>query len=228
MVKIVLFDIDGTLIRSGGAGVLAFGKALETEFDLPHAAKGLQFAGRTDTGLLREVLGRHRLEASEENYARFFSSYVHWLSHLLTQTRGEICPGIPHLIGDLKRLARPPLVGLLTGNIRLGAEIKLRHFHLWDYFETGAFADDHEDRNRISAAARDRASALLGVELAGEEIVVIGDTPLDIECARAIGAKSLAVATGGFNQAQLEAHEPTWLVDNLARVEAAEICGSVR
>jgi phosphoglycolate phosphatase-like HAD superfamily hydrolase len=95
---------------------------------------------------------------------------------------------------------------------------------LWDYFETGGFADDHEDRNRIAAAARDRAGAKLGVELSGDEIVVVGDTPLDIECARAIGARCLAVATGGFTSAQLKTHQPAWLVENLQAVEAAEIC----
>ena len=225
MVKIVLFDIDGTLIRSGGAGVRAFGKALETEFNLPNATEGVSFSGRTDTGLLREIMVRHRMQPSPENYDRFFSAYVHWLSYMLPQTRGEICPAIPHFIGDLKRLKKPPVVGLLTGNIRLGAEIKLRHFHLWEHFETGAFADDCEDRNQISMLARERARGLIGGPLHGEEIIVIGDTPLDIECARAIGAKSLAVATGGFTRAQLEPHGPVWLVESLSDINAAEICG---
>jgi phosphoglycolate phosphatase-like HAD superfamily hydrolase len=224
MVKAVLFDIDGTLIRSGGAGVRAFGKALEMEFNLPGAAEGLQFAGRTDTGLVRQVFSARGIEPSAANYDRFFASYLQWLAQMLTQTNGEICPAIPHFIEDLRRLRRPPMIGLLTGNIRLGAEIKLRHFHLWDYFETGGFADDHEDRNRIAAAARDRAGAKLGVELSGDEIVVVGDTPLDIECARAIGARCLAVATGGFTSAQLKTHQPAWLVENLQAVEAAEIC----
>ncbi len=224
MVKVVLFDIDGTLIRSGGAGVRAFGKALETEFDLCGAASGLQFAGRTDTGLLREVFSARGVEPTPANFERFFSTYTQWLDHMLTQTHGEICPAIPHFIGDLKRLRPAPVVGLLTGNIRLGAEIKLRHFQLWDYFETGAFADDHEDRNLIAAAARRRVSDQLGEDVSGGEIVVIGDTPLDIECARAIGARCVAVATGGFSRAQLEAHQPFWLADNLSRVDAAEIC----
>jgi phosphoglycolate phosphatase len=224
VVKLVLFDIDGTLIRTGGAGVRAFGRALRTEFGLENAEQGLQFAGRTDTGLLREILTRNRIEPSRENYDRFFASYVHWLAHFLKQTRGGLCPAIPHFIGELKGLPAAPVVGLLTGNIRLGAEIKLRHFQLWEHFETGAFADDHEDRNRIASAARGRAGAGMGGEPSGGEIVVIGDTPLDIECARAIGAKSLAVATGGFSRAELESHQPTWLVESLAEIEAADVC----
>ena len=96
------------------------------------------------------------------------------------------------------------MLGLLTGNIRLGAEIKLRHFNLWDAFQTGAFADDHEERDQIAAVARQRGSRILGTELRGDEVVVIGDTPLDIRCARAIGAKALAVATGGAKLAELE------------------------
>jgi phosphoglycolate phosphatase-like HAD superfamily hydrolase len=225
MVKLVLFDIDGTLIRTGGAGVRAFAEALRSEFNLPNATDGMRFAGRTDTGILREALVRGGVAPSAENFERFFSAYAHWLAHKLTQTRGEICPSIPTLLGDMRRLRNPPTFGLLTGNIRLGAEIKLRHFQLWDHFETGAFADDHEDRNHIAAKARDRAAELMGIALAGEEILVVGDTPMDIECGRAIGAKVLAVATGGYKRHELEPHRPDWLAGTAAEIDAREVCG---
>ncbi len=121
-------------------------------------------------------------------------------------------------IRDLHALPHPPLLGLLTGNIRLGAEIKLRHFHLWEVFETGAFADDHEERDQIAEVARQRGSRILGNDLAGQEVLVVGDTPLDIRCARAIGAKVLAVGTGGASLQELEQHHPDWAVKDLTQV----------
>ncbi len=116
-------------------------------------------------------------------------------------------------------------MGLLTGNIRLGAEIKLTFYELWEHFQTGAFGDDHEDRNRLAAIAQERGSRLLGGPLRGEEILVIGDTPHDIACGRAIGAKVLAVATGIFRLEQLRGHAPTWAVEHLQQVVVKEVCG---
>src|SRR5438105_11376628 len=197
MVRLVLFDIDGTLIRTGGAGVKAFAKVFETEFNAVDGFERLKFAGRTDTGLVREFFGFHQIHATPQNFERFFERYSFWLDHILRDSKSDVCPGIWEFIGAVKRLARPPLLGLLTGNIRLGAEIKLRHFKLWDVFEMGAFADDHEERDQIAAIARQRASRILNEDLRGEQVLVIGDTPLDIRCARAIEAKVLAVATGG-------------------------------
>jgi phosphoglycolate phosphatase len=112
----------------------------------------------------------------------------------------------------------------LTGNIRLGAEIKLRHFEVWEVFQTGAFADDHEERNQIAAIARHRGSRLLNDDLRGDEILVIGDTPLDIQCARAIGARTLAVATGNTTAEELKAHRPDWLVEDLSKAIADKVC----
>ena len=128
-------------------------------------------------------------------------------------------------IGDLRALHRPPLLGLLTSNIRLGAEIKLRHFDLWNWFEIGGFADDHEERDHIAAIAHQRGSRRLKENLRGEQVLVIGDTPLDIRCARAIGAKALAVATGGHSLEELKQHGPDWAVADLTRVKASEVCG---
>ena len=115
------------------------------------------------------------------------------------------------------------MIGLLTGNIRLGAEIKLRSHGLWEIFETGGFADDHEERDQIAAAARARGSRLLGGQLRGDEIVVVGDTPFDIRCGKFIGAKVLAVATGGATLAELKRHQPDWAVENLREIDAREI-----
>ena len=226
VVRLVLFDIDGTLIQTGGAGVQAFGRAFATEFNIPNGAERLKFSGRTDTGLARELFLQHQIEPSPENLRLFFDGYVFWLDYLLTQTRGTVLPGVWEFIHHLHALPEPPMLGLLTGNIRLGAEIKLRHYELWEVFRTGAFGDDHEDRNQIAALAKERGSLLLNNDLSGEQILVIGDTPRDIECARAIDARTLAVATGGVKFEELETHKPDWLVKDLTTVVATQVCGA--
>jgi phosphoglycolate phosphatase-like HAD superfamily hydrolase len=223
MVRLVLFDIDGTLVHTGGAGIKAFAKVFATEFGAHDGIERLKFAGRTDVSLVREFFNLHGIPATSDNFARFFDRYVHWLHHMLADCESTECPGVRTLIADLQSLPEPPLLGLLTGNIRLGAEIKLRHFNLWEHFETGGFADDHEDRDQIAAAAKLRGGRVLQRELRGEEIVVIGDTPLDIRCGRAIGAKVLAVATGGARHHELAAHQPDWVVEDLRELNAKDI-----
>jgi phosphoglycolate phosphatase-like HAD superfamily hydrolase len=226
MVRLVLFDVDGTLIRTGGAGVRAFGKVFSTEFGAPEGSAGLSFAGRTDISLVREFFSLHRIPATPENFTRFFERYAFWLDHLLAEGRIEICAGVWEFLASLQALSPPPLAGLLTGNIRLGAEIKLRRAGMWHFFETGAFADDHEDRNQIAAIARERGSRMLRETLRPEQVLVVGDTPLDIRCARAIQARVLAVATGGATLEQLQGHQPDWAVSDLRCVTVAEVTGN--
>ena len=223
MVRLVLFDIDGTLVHTGGAGVKAFGQVFATEFNAVDGMERLKFAGRTDVSLVREFFSYHEIAATPQNFERFFERYVFWLDHILRQSKGGGCHGVWELVRGLQGLAEPPLLGLLTGNIRLGAEIKLRHFNLWDTFTTGAFADDHEDRDQIAVIAHRRGSRILKEELRGEQVVVIGDTPHDIRCARAIGAKVLAVATGSYGVEELKSYAPEWAVGDLREVTAAEI-----
>lgn len=225
MVRLVLFDIDGTLIRTNGAGVKAFARTFAATFGVPDATERMNFAGRTDKSLVREMFAQHRVAPVEANFERFFTSYVFWLDHLLAHTGGAVCPGVPEFLRQMRALPAPPAAGLLTGNIRLGAEIKLRHFGLWQEFVTGGFADDHEDRNQIAAVARERGGRVLSEPLRGEQIVVVGDTPHDIRCGRAIGAKVLAVATGGARYETLREHAPDWLVRDLREITAAEVCG---
>jgi phosphoglycolate phosphatase len=223
MVRLVLFDVDGTLIRTGGAGVRAFAKVFATEFNALDGLERLKFGGRTDGSLLREFFGFHNIPPTPENFGRFFDRYVFWLDQILRQSDAVVCPGVWEFIRQLRTPPQPPLLGLLTGNIRLGAEIKLRHLNLWDVFATGAFADDHEERGQIAAIARQRASRILKRELRDDEVLVVGDTPLDIRCARAIRAKVLAVATGGATIEQLRAHQPDWAVKDLREIPASWI-----
>lgn len=224
MIRLILFDIDGTLISSGGAGVRAFGEVARSTFGRPEGTARLKFAGRTDLSLIREFFGHEGIPPTPENFARFLDDYVHWLEANLKELSGRILPGVRETLASLRGLKERPILGLLTGNIRLGAELKLRHFGLWDEFELGAFSDDAEDRNHIAAVARDRGSERLGRTLKGEEVLVIGDTPHDISCARAIGAPCLAVATGGTALPDLVAHAPAWAVPSLAHVSVAELC----
>lgn len=202
----------------------AFGKALAMQFGVPEDTSFVSFAGRTDSGLAREFFLKYNIEPVEENFRLFFDCYVHWLDHLMARSNGVVCPGAWRLIRDMQRLRRPPMIGLLTGNIRLGAEIKTRRFEMWEVFEMGAFGDDHEDRNEMAVIARERAARLLREDLRGEEILVVGDTPADIRCGRAIGAKVLAVATGGATLSQLRAHDPEWAVSDMGKVSAIELC----
>jgi phosphoglycolate phosphatase-like HAD superfamily hydrolase len=223
MVRLVLFDIDGTLIRTGGAGVKAFAKTFATEFSMADHFERLKFAGRTDYSLVREFFSFNQITPTPDNFRRFFDRYAFWLDHILRDSNTELCPGVWEFIRDLQGLPQAPILGLLTGNIRLGAEIKLRHFDLWEVFQTGGFADDHEERDQIAAVAHQRASRILGESLRGDEVLVIGDTPLDIRCARAIGAKALAVATGGARLGELQRHQPDWAIPDLRAIPAREV-----
>jgi phosphoglycolate phosphatase len=224
MVRLVLFDIDGTLVHTGRAGSRAFGKTAASVFKVPESVDKIRFGGRTDTSLVRELFDMHGIPATPDNFRRFFESYLFWLDHLVNTTNGEICRGVTGFIRDLQALPNPPRLGLLTGNIRLGAEIKLRRYGLWELFETGGFADDSEDRNHIAAAALERGRRILGENLHGGEIVVVGDTLHDIRCGRHIGAKVLAVATGGSELHELQQHKPDWAVADLTRVSAKQVC----
>jgi phosphoglycolate phosphatase-like HAD superfamily hydrolase len=219
MKTLLLFDIDGTLLTSGGAGEHALRLGFKDRFGIEEDLRGIEIAGRTDSGIARQVLAKHGLPQTAENIAAFFEGYVERLAQLIPQKQGRLLPGILRLLEALK--ARPEFVlGLLTGNVARGAEIKLTHFGVWQFFEFGAYADDHHDRNQLGRFATARARERHGVEFPPERIFILGDTPHDIACARAIGAKAVAIATGNFTRAQLAGHAPDFLFDDLSDVDA--------
>jgi phosphoglycolate phosphatase len=216
--RLLLFDIDGTLINSGGAGVAALRDVLREDFGIGDDLHGIEIAGRTDSGIVHQILRKIGLQPDESNTARFLERYVELLARELPRSRGRVLPGIEELLRRLQ--GRPEIVlALLTGNVERGARLKLEHYGIWHFFEFGAFADDHHDRNELGAFARQRAQEKHGIEFESAAIDVIGDTPHDIACGKAIGARTIAVATGSFSREELARHEPDWLVDDFAAPE---------
>ncbi len=216
--RLLLFDIDGTLIHSGGAGVEALKAAFRERFGMEEDLIGIEIAGMTDSGIAVSILNKHRIPATNENVSAFLDSYVHFLSRELPRRKGKLLPGVLELLEKLK--SRPHLVlALLTGNVARGAQLKLEHYGVWHYFEFGAFADDHRDRNELGAFARARAREKHGREFAASEIDVIGDTPRDIACGKALGARTVAVATGRWSRADLAKHGPDFVIEDFSDVE---------
>jgi phosphoglycolate phosphatase-like HAD superfamily hydrolase len=213
--RLILFDIDGTLITSGGAGERSLALALEEQFGVADGMNGIEIAGRTDSGIARQVFAKFGIPQTPEKTASFLDAYLQHLGRLLPETKGRLLPGVVPLL-DALRSTPDAVLGLLTGNLARGAELKLRHYGIWDYFEFGAFADDHHDRNELGNFARSRARERHGVEFDLAKIYVIGDTPHDIACARAFGAKAIAVATGGATREQLATHSADALFDDLS------------
>lgn len=216
--RLLLFDIDGTLIHSGGAGVHALKLALSERFGITDDLHDIEIAGMTDSGIVISILNKHQIPNTNENVSAFLDSYVHFLSLELPRRAGKLLPGVLDLLERLK--SRPHLVlALLTGNVSRGAQLKLEHYGVWHFFEFGAFADDHHDRNRLGTVARARAKEKHGRQFSTSEIDVIGDTPRDIACGKAFGARTIAVATGTWSREQLAKYQPDFLIDDLSDVE---------
>jgi phosphoglycolate phosphatase len=214
MTTLLLWDIDGTLINSGGAGMRALRAALHRAFAIRGSTEDIDFAGRTDRWIMRQIFAKFGLPASEENFGRYADAYVAALPEELGRAGAGILPGVGAILEDTARRGGVAQ-GLLTGNLRRGAEVKLGFHGLWGYFPFGAFADDSERRDDLGPHALRRARERLGVDFPPERVWIIGDTPHDIACARAIGAKALAVATGLYPADVLAAHAPAAVLADL-------------
>jgi phosphoglycolate phosphatase len=215
MQTLLLWDIDGTLIASGGAGMRALQRALHHVFQIESSLDDIDFAGRTDRWIMRQVFAKFGVASSEENFERYVEAYIAALPAELSNPAARVLPGIPALLAGAA--AQKQIVqGLLTGNMRRGAETKLRFHGLWNYFAFGAFADDGELRNDLGPHAVRRAASHAGLEFSPERVWVIGDTPHDIACGKAIGAHTIAVATGSHSFEALHEHSPTTVVSDLS------------
>jgi phosphoglycolate phosphatase len=178
----------------------------------------IEIAGVTDVGIVTSILKKHGIPVTHETLTAFLDSYVHFLSLELPHRKGRLLPGVLELLKKLKP-RRHLVLALLTGNVSRGAQLKLGHYGVWHFFEFGAFADDHHDRNQLGAFARARAKEKHGHEFPAKEIDVIGDTPRDIACGKALGARTIAVATGTWSRDELAKHHPDILIDDLSDVD---------
>ena len=220
--RLLLFDIDGTLVLSGGAGQRAMGRAFEELFGVADAFAGVAMAGRTDRYLIEQALERAGRPATSADLARFRERYLTHLAEAIGEPalgHKAVMPGVGALLDALARVAHVQSA-LLTGNYEGGARIKLEHFGLWHRFAWGAFGDDHAERDHLALAALAAGSAR-GVTLEDPaHAVVIGDTPFDVACARAAGARVIAVATGTHSVHDLRACGPDAVFEDLSDVDA--------
>lgn len=211
----LLFDIDGTLIRTQGVGMGAMGQAVVEHYGKTNIPE-IRVHGCTDRGIVDELFTKLDIDP-ESDHCGFMQTYFDLLKTALKKQGGEVLPGVMELLEELN--AHPNVVlGLLTGNAKRAAEIKLDHFGLREFFLFGGYGDDHSDRNDVAAQAAGAAREFLKGKFDGSKVWVIGDTQNDIRCARSIGAKVIAVETGGDSREILAQKSPDLLFEDLTEV----------
>ena len=216
--KLLLFDIDQTLINSGGAGLRALDRACEKVLGLKNAMQGISPHGKTDPAIAREIL-RVRLDRAPldgKDIPSILEAYVSFLKEEVQVSPGyRVLPGIVSLLEEM--LDRQDVVlGLATGNIELGARIKLERGGLNRYFEFGGFGSDSEDRTELVRRAAEKAADKIGASIPPSNIFVIGDTPLDIDAGNRAGFKTIGVGTGSYSAEQLLAAGATAAVADIS------------
>jgi phosphoglycolate phosphatase-like HAD superfamily hydrolase len=218
---LLLFDIDGTLILTGGAGTRAMNRAFEVTCGIRDALRTVDVAGRTDRVIMRDALALAGHGFEEALLDGFRDTYCRFLREELTTNgvgRKGLLPGVANLLPALA--ARHDVsLALLTGNFHQSAAIKLEFFGLWKYFSWGVFGEEAFDRDHLTPIALDRHRAREAVSEPAR-VVVIGDTPHDVRCARVIGARAVAVATGNYDRSALEPHRPDALFADLSDTDA--------
>jgi phosphoglycolate phosphatase-like HAD superfamily hydrolase len=214
-----LFDIDGTLLSTGGAGRTAMAAAFADLFGGCDRVDDVPFSGRTDRVIARDLFAAHGVQDNPTNWTAFRSAYLERLPKALADSDGMVLPGVNPLLDRLEAFPNVAL-GLLTGNLHDGARLKLSHYGLYERFSFGGFGDVHVERNDVAREAFRVACDRLEHEVDPNEVWVIGDTPLDIACARAIGARVAAVATGFFTVEELAAFKPDLLLSDLGEAAA--------
>ncbi len=210
-----LWDIDGTLLASGGAGKAAMDAALAAEFGIHTPIVYSTMTGRTDRGIAGDQFALHNIPNTPENWERFIKSYLRFLPEKLIECQGTILPGVMDTLKFMTTRTKVR-VGLLTGNLPRGAQVKLGYFGLAEFFAFGAFGDKHLLRDDVAREALQAVHERCGKDASLDRVFVVGDTPLDVACARAIGAQAVAVATGHYTMEQLAATKPDLLLADLS------------
>lgn len=220
--SLLLFDIDGTLLLSGGAGVRAMARTFEQLFGVRDAFASSDIAGRTDTFILSHALRRAGLPDTADTHQQFRDAYITLLDDEIkrpTQSRRGLMPGVQSLL-DAVRQRDGFYLALLTGNFERAAYVKLGHFGIGAFFPWGAFGEESAHRDDLARIAIQRAQSRSIPTTALGRVVVIGDTPHDVACARAIGARALAVATGGYSVQQLSESGADVVLPDLSDTDA--------
>ncbi len=217
--RLILFDIDGTLVW-GGPAKDAFQTAMIETFGTAGDVSGVSFAGKTDPQIARELLSGVGLEEGriDAGFDELWDRYLGYLESKLAERPMRILPGVQALLDSLSVLEQVGL-GLLTGNIERGARLKLGSAGLWGHFDIGSYGSDHEERDELPAIAFGRASEFWGGPVDPRTSVVVGDTPRDVACGRKGGARTLAVATGRYGAADLEAAGADHVLDDLSSTD---------
>ena len=223
--RLILWDIDGTLINTGAAGHRAIARATAERFGGTGDLEGVEIAGRTDTSIAHQILQKYGEPITDTNVQELIDGYVRLLAEELPRRQGRVLPGVLELLQRSEKHS-DSFLGLLTGNLQRGAKLKLEHYGLWHFFDFGAFSDDHHDRNELGAFALSRALEATRKPFPASQVDVVGDTGHDIACGKAIGARTVAVATGSWSREQLAEHKPDFLFDDLSNVgEVIKILG---
>lgn len=215
--KLILFDIDGTLLRVTRTGARLLRDVLGGHLGLEIVTDGVRFSGRTDIPIIREVLLASGVapDEVERSLPTVIAAYEAEALRFLTDGRVELLPGVKGLLDQLSS-REDVVLGLLTGNIETLAYAKLRAGGLSDYFQFGAFGSDRENRYELPEVALERAFESTGHRFEGKNVVIIGDTEYDILCGRSLGVFTVAVATGHFDRAYLDSHQPDLLLDDFS------------
>jgi phosphoglycolate phosphatase len=217
--RFILFDIDGTLIDSGGAGSKALDLAFEEMFSVKEAFREVSMAGKTDAQILKEGLRLHRIVSENGLIPEFFRLYIGYLRENVRSRKGHVKPGIFAALDTLAARSGN-ILGLLTGNISEGARIKLEAYDLFSYFRAGAFGDDSEDRNKLLPIAVGKLYEAESLKLEFRDCVVVGDTPRDVDCAKPYGAKTVGVATGPYSSEELRGAQADLVFEDLSDTES--------
>jgi phosphoglycolate phosphatase len=221
MPKVLLFDIDGTLVLTGGAGMRAMARAFHDVFAIPDAFTGISMPGRTDTLIVADAVRRVGIAADDLRLLDFRRRYIDVLAQELDRPHPDkrVMPGVRELLDRLS--TRDDVVlGLLTGNYTEAARAKLSYFDLWRYFTCGAYGEDASDRNALVPVAMSRVRECGVADVAPRDVIVIGDTPHDVACAAAAGATAVAVATGFSDRAALTSAGADVVFDDLSDTRA--------